>query len=129
MSYIKLLNLIKFNISAKKKYFYYSPLLKDFVLINKLIELNVIKHLQGVKNKHNLYKITISYVNNSIIYSSINLLYKPSNPTFVKLKTLKELKQYTHSSIYLVFTNNGLLTISEAISTKVGGVLFCQFKL
>lgn len=125
MYIVQLLNNIKQNSRAKKKYFYFRNIKNLKFFINKLIELNII-FVQNVNNKY--LKIYINYnKNTNILYNNIKILYNKSRPIHVSVKTLKKIKKFKYNSYYILTTTKGFKTNFEALTTNCGGILICKF--
>jgi ribosomal protein S8 len=118
----------KLNLLNNKKYFYYKLNNKNQIILKKFIDLNLISYVKCIDNKNNLFKIYITYIKNKPLYTNIKILYRISTPFYVNLKTLETMKTYKYNSIYLLFTSKGILTNIEAVSCKIGGILFCTFR-
>jgi len=54
---------------------------------------------------------------------TLKLLYKPSNPRKITLKTLQKLEGTKYSQTLILMTNKGLLTSASAFAQKIGGIL------
>ena len=126
MGYINLINLINLNLVNKSKYFYIKLDNKGLWLLNKFLDLNIVSLVKCLDKNKNLYKIHISYINHVSIYKSVKIYYKSSKPIFVNLKTLEKTKNYKNNNVYLILTNKGVLTNTEAMKLNRGGVLLCK---
>lgn len=125
MDMIKLLNQIKQNSLAKKKYFYFNNIKSLKPFINKLVELNIITiKLQSDKQ----LKIFLNYDDmNEFFYKNIKIMYSLGRPIHIKTKTLQKIKKFKYNSYYILSTNQGFKTNFEALSCNCGGVLICKF--
>jgi len=116
------INIIKINTNANKKHTYVPSNKNIKILLSKMLELNIIA---GTKQlTHLKIKVFLNKKNNFV--KNIKILYKISNKISVNLKSLKKLNR-TKSSIYILFTNKGMLTSIEAERLCIGGIIF--FKL
>lgn len=126
MTYINLINLINLNLINKRKYFYVRLNNKSLWLLQKFLDLNTVAIIQCLNKNEHLYKIHLSYINNTSVYKSIKIYYKNSRPIFVNLKTLQKIKNYKNNCTYLLLTNKGILTNTEALNMSQGGMLLCK---
>lgn len=114
-----LINLIKLNLIYKKKIIKYTYSKKNNNIIKILITLNIIKYIK----KNN--KIIYIYINNLYKHNYINNLYKPSRSIYLKNPIIKQLT-LKKKWIFLLSTNQGILTNFEALKKKLGGVLILK---
>lgn len=121
----QLLNRIKQNCLAKKKYFYIDKIKKLQPLINKFVELNIIS-IRKEQNKR--LKIYINYdENNTLFYKNIKVMYTPGRPININIRTLKKIKKFQYNSYYILSTSKGYQTNFEALQNKQGGIIICKF--
>jgi ribosomal protein S8 len=126
MTYIKFITLYQQNSLAKKKYYtiYINKTIK--VLLQKFIELGLIKYTSPSKKNKKLVYIYVNYIKNSTVFRKITPLYKPSQKKNINIKTLLIKKNLRLNSTLLLLTSQGVLTNFEALHKKIGGVLLCQ---
>jgi len=129
MSYIIFFNVLKINILNKKKYFYFRFNKRSKQLLYKFIEINIISSATLLEKNTNNYKISIAYKHNEPVCKNIKNFYRKSHLTHINIKTLKKLKSYKHNALYLLSTNQGIITNHEALNYCVGGVLMCKVTL
>ena len=116
---INLINLIKLNLTYKKKIIKYTYYKKNIHIIKALISLNIIKYIK--KQNKTLY----IYINNLYKKNYINNFYKPSRSIFLKTSIIKKLT-LKNKWIFLLSTNKGIITNFEAIKKKTGGILLLK---
>jgi ribosomal protein S8 len=119
---IDVINIIKINTNANKRYTYVSSNKNIKILLSKLLDLNIIEGTQQLSPLN--IKVFLRKKNNFV--KNIKILYKISNKYSVNLKSLEKMNK-TKFCIYVLFTNKGMLTSIEAERLGIGGVLF--FKL
>lgn len=59
-------------------------------------------------------------------YSVVKIISTPARKFNSSYKNLKKLQKYDLGSIYLISTSKGIITHTEAIKNKVGGLIICQ---
>lgn len=70
-------------------------------------------------------EVTLKYINKRPVFSTIEVLSKPSNRRFVKWKFLYS-KKFFKNEFLLISTSKGILTREEARLFRVGGQLLCS---
>ncbi len=123
--FYKLINLIKINYSFKKKFFLLNLKKNELHFCKILIKYNYIKYIKITNNKKII--IFLNYTNNKNIFYIKNL-YKPSLPKFIKIKELNKLNA-SKKYVYILSTNQGLITNIEALNKNIGGILLAKLML
>jgi ribosomal protein S8 len=126
MTYIKFITLYQQNSLAKKKYYtlYVNKTIK--LILQKFIEIGLIKYVKNSKKNNKILYIHINYIKSNTVFKKIKSLYKPSRKQNLKLKTLLIKKQLKLNSTLLLLTSKGILTNFEALHQNTGGILLCQ---
>lgn len=120
MRLIEFFSIFNLHLKHKTKFFkimYYpkiKPLLKIF------FNLNTITKVKIVKNEIFIWINTTNPLNTSL---KLKLIYKPSKPRKISLKTLLKIESSTYSNILILMTNKGMLTNIEALNKRIGGIL------
>jgi len=96
-------NLVKLKVSKRK-----------LSLLQKFLELNIIKCLV-IKNKQIIIKGNKNY------NTKLSIIYSNTKKIPISLKTIKRLKNN-----YILKTSRGILTSTEAVKFKVGGLLLAK---
>ena len=122
LTYVNTLNLIRLGLHHKKQTIKIKKNKKSKRLINIFLKLNILFgwHYCLDKNK----KLHVVAHCNSKLNKQVITLLKPSKQLYLKLKNLKKLS--TKKSIHSTYlnTSKGIITIAEAITNSVGGILF-----
>lgn len=126
MHYIKFINLYKQNSLAKKIYYTTYISKKSKKLLEKFIELGLIKHAVSEKKNFQTTRIYINYIRQEKVYKNLINLYKPSKKKNISNKTLQIKKQFSTSSTFILLTSKGIITNFEAMTKNSGGILLCQ---
>lgn len=90
-----------------------------------LLNLNIIYGWHIILyNKKNYYIVYCNIKNTKQLFT----LLKPSKQFFLKFKNLQKLsKNYSTKNIYLT-TSKGIISITNAINKKIGGILFFKIR-
>ena len=92
-----------------------------------LYRVGAIKNYITIKMSHNNHKIIFSpsFYKNTPNYKNIRYVSTPSKKHTVSLKALRMLQTALKASILILSTSYGLVTHTEAIKLRVGGVIIC----
>jgi ribosomal protein S8 len=126
MTYIKFIILYQQNSLSKKKYYSIYINKKTKKILQKFIELGLIKYTNTNKKNNKLIYIYVNYTKNMTVFKKIKILYKLSKKQNINTKTLLIKKELKSNSTLLLLTSKGILTNFEAIDNNIGGVLLCQ---
>lgn len=126
MKYVKFLNAYKQNSLAKKKYYDITVYKSDKQLLQKFIELGLIKQAFILNKVSKLTRIYINYINNEKIYTSLFNRYTSGHKKHINIKTLKIKKHLFVNSTLLFSTSNGIMTNFEVLKKNISGILICQ---
>ena len=92
-----------------------------------LHKVGAIKNYITIKTQQNKYKIIFSpsFYKNTPNYKNIRYVSTPSKKHTVSLRALRMLHTALKASILILSTSYGLVTHTEAIKLKVGGIIIC----
>jgi small subunit ribosomal protein S8 len=127
-STINFLANIKNHSSLKKENLEQNFYLSTLKIVKLLYKEGFIQSF-GIKYKKNnslkkAIKIILRFYFNQPVINKVSIISKFSNKTFIKYKQL--LKLSPKSSILIISTSKGILTHSDCIKKKIGGILlFC----
>jgi ribosomal protein S8 len=126
LNYVNTLNLVRLGLHHKNQIIKIKQNKNNKKLLFILLQLNVILGWSSGLNQ-NKKLIYIVYCNNNINKQLFTLI-KPTKQLFLKLKSLKKLsKKFFFNNVFLS-TSKGLISINDAIASKVGGVLFFRIR-
>jgi len=119
---------VNYNLTASKKQkstklMIYSK--KALSVIKTLYRSGVITNFLIVKSLHSrIYiKFSIKYYNNLAFFRKLTTVSTSSKIFFVSYRTLKLSVQVFKTSIIILSTPYGLLTLAEALSKRTGGII------
>lgn len=119
-----LLNVLRVGYASKHPYINVVYNAKILRLLNKLIQIRYVSSYEILSN--GMLRIYLLYdINNNSNFRYTKLLFKPSHRTHISYKRLIILHKYDFGIIYILSTNSGLLTHTEAIHLRIGGELIC----
>lgn len=123
LHYITTLNLIRLTIKHKKNSIKILCNKKNKRVLLILIKLNIVFGWTNIIcNTEKYYNV---YVNN-FFYKKIVTIIKPSKQISIKFNQIKKYKYKINNSSIFLTTSKGIISISDAVDFKCGGVLlFC----
>ena len=121
--FYKIINLIKLHYILKNKILKTKLYKSDFIILNILLKLNIIKNIKKAEN--NYYYISL---NDNSNYNNITNLYKPSKIKTINLKTIKKINK-KKTNIFYISTNYGIINNFEAEKKKIGGILIMSVQI
>ena len=121
--FYKIINLIKLHYKLKNKILKTKLYKSDFIILNILLKLNIIKNIKKAEN--NYYYISL---NDNSNYNNITNLYKPSKIKTINLKTIKKINR-KKTNIFYISTNYGVINNFEAEKKKIGGILIMSVQI
>lgn len=122
MRILNFLAIFKLKFQSGKKFYkmkYFKSFDKSICL---LINLNLIKKLK-INNKY-IYVWPNLVIKNQI--NSIKILYNISWKKALSVKTIKKMKHKFYPKTLILSTSKGLLTINQALNSRVGGIMFLK---
>lgn len=88
-------------------------------LLEYLLNLN---YLISFRDNNWTYLVNINYNNNS----KIKIIYKLSQKKIIKYFFLKKYYSFFYQNKFLILTSYGLLSVSQAVSLRVGGFIIAH---
>ena len=123
-SYIYISN--NYNLLSSKKLFFKKLLFfsQNFKYIKILYKLGVVNHYLILKSKKiKFIKFNLTYYKQKPFFKHIKIVSKPSKKYVITYNALKIIYPSLKNSIILIETNKGILTQTEALFFKLGGLL------
>lgn len=124
MKLLKFINLIKLSIIHKKpnctlKYH------KAYInLLNKLIDVNLVK---SYTINNNVININFLYFQNELVFNKLTNFFKKRSQRTISSNFLKKNFKNLNNGLYFIMTSKGLKTHLDLIKENGGGIL--MFKL
>lgn len=112
---------MKINSSAKKTYCIINIDKKDFIILNKLINLNIIGGYEKITDT----SVCVYILKSAPFLKNIKILHKIREQRKINLKTIKKINKIK-KSIYILTTSRGLITNIEAENMKIGGLIIAR---
>jgi len=129
--YAYLINMINLNKAKKKLFFKVLFTIKIIRLLRLLKKTGVIQTytlLNSNKNRRYIL-IYLYYYKNISLTKNFRLITKPSKSYFISHKALRLLSKRTIGSIFILSTNQGLMTHHDALTRRLGGAIIGFFSI
>ena len=100
---------------------------KSLVYVKLLYKIGAVKNYIVIKNSKNLKKIMLApfFYKNTPHYKNIRYVSTPSKKHIISLQALLILTTSIRASIIILSTSYGLMTHTEALKFKTGGIIMC----
>lgn len=119
-----LLNILRVGYLCRHPYVNIPCNSKILRLLKKLIQIRYVSSYEIISDRK--LRIYLLYDNNNVPnFRYTKLLFRPSHRLYISYKRLTILYKYDFGIVYILSTNLGLLTHTEAINSRTGGELIC----